>query len=671
MLVWVLAAGLGGCGPDRGDKPVLGAEQLYLDAADQVLPVAVVGLAYDAPLLVTGGEPPYLWSAPEGTGVPTGLALRPDGHLVGVPAEAGTFLFSALIADSAGRSKRIEVTVEVILEPQVVTCGETVSGSFAGTAVGFEGPDLTAQESLAWLAVALPETLTTRVELGFDARAVATLYVERAAEPIGSSDIDEHYVSFYLNPGLTDMVVTLDAGTNPSLTPYLAQGLVPLLLVGQSPGDWEMTVTCSDGPIFVTTAQYPTRLGDPLDVDFDVYGDNTGVRIWTEDPLPDWMLWDEATGRVEGTAEEQGAWEFTVIAETEDGRRREERSILGVYDVVDLACDTTTPLSTDEGYFDGDFYSYFDPRGYGVFRLPLDGIAPSAITLRTSGADAHYIGLADPDPGWLRFYGGAERVYVNLPEASLEVSPRSYPATDHYLAANELYFSAASIGLDLSLDVSVDCDPAPRPDLAALPVIPALGGGSFPLAGLGGTPPYTWSATGLPNGVALDAGGLLHGAAVAGTYPVEVTIRDSAGGSSTEAYPLYVGTDAACAGYTPIRCGDAVEGTYTESYFNDDNGSRSTTVFCLVDQTEEGLGFEVYSDDGELRVDVADPGRSAREMFDQGYGTYVAWVGRDGTEGVPVDRFSWPNLADYDQLPVLVAVRAYDPGDWAVHLVCQ
>jgi hypothetical protein len=670
-----LALGLGlvaGCGPDRGDKPVFGAEQQYLDAPNQILPVAIVGDPYDAALTVSGGDAPYVWTVPEAVGVPQGLALLGDGRLTGVPAEAGVFTFSALVADSAGRSKRLEATVEVVLEPEVVRCGESVSGSFAGSAFGFAGADLTALDSLAWLAVELPQDLTTRIELVFDTDAVSTVYVERAAEPIGSSDLDEHYVPFYLNPGLTELTITLDAGTLPSLTPYLSQPMLPLLHMGQSAGDWTMSVVCSDGPVFVQTAQYPTRLGDPIEVDYQVYGDNTGVRIWTEDPLPDWFVWDEATGGVSGTAMEAGGWEFTVIAETEDGRRREERSILGAYDVVDLECGQSAVLDTEEGYFDGEFYSYFDPRGFAVYRVPLANESLSAITLRVTGSDGHYVGLADPEPGWLRFYGGAERLYLNLPEVALEVSPRSYPATDHYLAVDELYFSAASIGFGLSMEVSVDCDAGPRPDLAGLPVIPALGGASFPLPTIGGTPPYSWSATGLPGGLTLEPSGLLRGDGGAlGAYAVALTVEDAVGLSTTEPYTLYVGADAACAGYEPIRCGDSIDGTFTEPYFNDGNGDRSTRVFCRVDDTDEGMGFEVYSDDGELRVDVVDPGRSAEEMFFEGAGTYVAWVDRDASEGVAIDRFSWPNIDDYQDLPVLVAVRAYDPGDWTVHLVCQ
>src|SRR5688572_8819598 len=74
----------------RGEKPVLGAEQLYLDATNQTLPPAVVGQPYTAQLLVQGGEPPYTWFDPDFS-LPQGLALVPEGRIEGTPVAAGEY----------------------------------------------------------------------------------------------------------------------------------------------------------------------------------------------------------------------------------------------------------------------------------------------------------------------------------------------------------------------------------------------------------------------------------------------------------------------------------------------------------------------------------------------------------------------------------------------------
>ena len=53
---------------------------------------------------------------------------------------------------------------------------------------------------------------------------------------------------------------------------------------------------------------------------------------------------------------------------------------------------------------------------------------------------------------------------------------------------------------------------------------------SFDLAATGGTPPYTWSATGLPDGVAVSNSGTVSGTpTTANTYNVTATVTDSAG----------------------------------------------------------------------------------------------------------------------------------------------
>ncbi len=60
---------------------------------------------------------------------------------------------------------------------------------------------------------------------------------------------------------------------------------------------------------------------------------------------------------------------------------------------------------------------------------------------------------------------------------------------------------------------------------------------SLRLTVFGGTAPYTWSATGLPSGMSLDATGLVSGTPSAeGTHEVTVTVTDSAGLSASTTF---------------------------------------------------------------------------------------------------------------------------------------
>ena len=51
---------------------------------------------------------------------------------------------------------------------------------------------------------------------------------------------------------------------------------------------------------------------------------------------------------------------------------------------------------------------------------------------------------------------------------------------------------------------------------------------SAPVSAVGGTPPYTWTATGLPPGLTISSAGIISGTpTTTGTYSVTVTVTDS------------------------------------------------------------------------------------------------------------------------------------------------
>ncbi len=77
-------------------------------------------------------------------------------------------------------------------------------------------------------------------------------------------------------------------------------------------------------------------------------------------------------------------------------------------------------------------------------------------------------------------------------------------------------------------------------------------GGSvnLPLSASGGTSPYTWSATGLPAGLSINAStGTISGTATtAGTSNVTVTAKDAANKTGTASFTWTVGTTGGCSG---------------------------------------------------------------------------------------------------------------------------
>ncbi len=657
--------------PADGRTELPPVDDAFLVAADQLLPGGVVGVAYEAPLEVSGGTAPYAWSVGAEQELPGGLVLWPEGVIRGTPSEAGEHRFGVTVVDAEGRTKSLVVTLTVRLDPQTVSCGGSIGGTFSGSAMDFGGPDFDALDNLAWIGVEVPSDDTQRVELVFTVQSPASVYVQLPAEPLGSWNLEDEYRQYFLSPPVSQRVVRIDPGTNPSLSGYQSQPIIPALLVAQGPGEWSLDVVCTDGPVFERLPQYPTELGTEIAIDYDVYGSPAGVRIYTEDPLPDWMQWDETTGRVSGIAEEPGAWEITVVAETEDGRRREGRSIIGVYEVRPAQCGDRLPIELEENYFEGEFGSYWDPRGYAVHRLELDGVPVSAIDLRADAGDGHYLGITEPEPGWLKFFASGEQVASSGGPAQLRIDPRTYPASRHYVQDGELYVISAPTQTLTTYQLSIDCDLGPRTDLAALPVVEPFIPVDYPLPVIGGAPPFVFSAIGLPEGLSVRNGKLQGTTSELGVFDVLLDVEDATGAASAESYPLYATPEDACFDATPIQCGESVSGTFTATYFADGNGPSSSEVFCYLDRDGRSLGWEVYSDDGELRVDVGDPGATVATMWNQSRYTYAAYVESGSSEGVALNPWSWPRLTDYDQAAVRLAVRAYNPGDWTVTLSCE
>lgn len=662
-----LGALAAGCGrlPERGSAPVLPPEAKYVAADDTVLPSGVVGEPYTAAVAATGGEPPYRWRAVDP--LPHGLELAPDGTFGGRPLEGGTSTFALQATDAEGRTKRMLATFTAVLIPETVGCGGHLEGRFRA-GVFDDGPDLSRYDDLAWLAIELPGDATTRVAVTVAGSGDLQTYVQRVNEVPGSWDLGGYAArSVKIEDG--PRVLNIDAGTDPSLTEYAGQTLVPVLLAPREAGDWTLDVACSDGPVFETLNKFPKRLGDDVYVDYQVFGDNTGVRIWTDDPRPAWLTWDDTTGTVVGHAEEVESWEFTIHARSPDGRERTETALIGTFDVTDVPCGGTAPVVVSQAWTEGLHTKRYDPRGFHTFRVPFASPEPSRIDIRVTGGAAHYLGLARPDPGWQVYFGQAEEHEVNG-TARIRVDSASYPASRDFVDAGELYFTAASDtegALD-GISVEVDCSYDPLPDVRGLPVLEVLEPVDLALGGIGGVPPYRWEADGLPEGLRIDATGRVTGqAGAAGTHRVTFRLTDSAGTVGEERLDWTIGSENACLGFREIGCGGAVNDELTTTW---DEGAAGRDTFCIRD-TSRDLGLVVYADDGELNLSLGDPGVSRRdELFEPGHSTWVAEIERHQVIGVPFDTFSFPNRLDYDRRPLFATIAASDPGTYALEVEC-
>jgi hypothetical protein len=88
--------------------------------ASLALPSATVGSAYNQALVVFGGSTPYRFTVVDGS-LPSGMKLSADGVLAGVPATAGTYLFTVGITDANGVSITQSFRLVVEKAPPTVT----------------------------------------------------------------------------------------------------------------------------------------------------------------------------------------------------------------------------------------------------------------------------------------------------------------------------------------------------------------------------------------------------------------------------------------------------------------------------------------------------------------------------------------------------------------------
>jgi hypothetical protein len=627
---------------------------------------AVVGEVYTARLAADGGEGPLRWTLLDGE-LPEGLVFNPAGAISGVPARAGDASVTVQVQDARERVSTADLDLSVIYSASAIPCGESLSGRFSAAAFVDFDLDLELVDGYAWVQIPLPLDDTTRVELfgTFDEAFFGVVYLGLPGTRPGDTDLDHYDFPTFLfdSDGLT-----LDLGTSPSLQEYAAIGdALTVLFAVDRATDWTLTTACSNGPIFRDLLFLPTRLGDDIEINYSVEGgleDQLTTRIWTDDPLPDWLTWDESTGLLTGLPPEAGVWEYTVFAEDDEGRVREEHSGFGVYEPIDLACGESFEVQLQEMYYEGELYSYYDPRGYAVIRTPMDE-AVSLVGATLTGGTAMNLGFASPASTTPYYAGGASTSTNNGSTLGVVIDPRSWPSIQDYQAVDdEVYTIVYSRSGTPPMTVQVDCESSPRPAVAALPVLPVGTELAVTLEAIGGLGEVDWSAAGLPAGVSLSADGELASVdAIAGTTPVDLTVTDAEGASSTTSYDLHVGWDAACVGAPLLACGASTSGTFVEAF-----GQPET--LCLGDAANAHGRLRLTTEAGDgarISTSYVNPGQDAR--------TGVASSATLASPGEPatlvIGETSSVPIEAWTDLPVFIRVRGFDPGDWSVALQCE
>lgn len=177
---------------------------------------------------------------------------------------------------------------------------------------------------------------------------------------------------------------------------------------------------------------------------------------------------------------------------------------------------------------------YRDPQGN-----PVEGVQMNF----TADPVSPHISF-NPPAAFTNRNGGAStqvRINASTPEGSYALVAYTSAASGGPNARGQTEISVSSEYETLRITTPTLGGPYESDTTASAPGPPVVGSGqsvSVAFSAVGGVPPYTWSATGLPANVTL-LGNAIQGTILApGTSAVSVTVTDSLGATATGSYSL-------------------------------------------------------------------------------------------------------------------------------------
>jgi hypothetical protein len=557
--------------PEVNDPPVV-------DAA--TLPTGVVGAAYAHPLEATGGDGTYVWAVVEGS-LPPGLSLDASGMISGTPTAADTSRFTVEAASGDRQSAVAELSIVVFDALDVVT--DSLRDAVVGTAYAdtleaaggdgvhtwsLDGDALPAglaldpSGAITGTPVAPGSTvITVRATTGDGQTATANLTlgvftplsVATASLPPGVSGFAYEYPLTALGgDGAYRWVVA--TGTLPD-----GLGLDSLGVLGGTPATEGSTtftaeVTSGDGQtatveltfavwndLAISTDTVPTGVaGVPYAATLTASGGD-GPVTWsvTGGSLPDGLTLT-AAGEIGGTPSTAGSSSFTVHAVTGDGQTDTVSLTLAVLEPLAIATDT----------------------------LPTGVVGTAyAVTLAASGGDGAYT--------WSLTAGTPPEGLVLDPAGRIEGTPTEAASAILTLQVTTGDGQSATVDLQLDIWASVVISTATLPDAeVSVPYTQSL-------TATGGDGVFVWAieAGALPDGIALDATGVVSGTATTAggtTFTVRVTTGD--GQTTTTALDLKAWRGA----------------TYVEGYAGANSVDRGETIDLLTSTDGSEHVMRVY-----------------------------------------------------------------------------
>lgn len=500
------------------------------------LPAAIVGEQYSVTLAGLGGNTPYTWAV---TDLPDGLTLDTSiGAITGTPTVAGSVDLDVTLTDKNERtatttlslSVRDAVHVTMATVPNGVV-GTEYSGSISaggGTApyswdstalpaglVLSEGGALSGTPTIDGTT---PVTFTVTDSHGTTATTDVSITIVKAVH-ITTTELPSGVVGTSY-PGITLSAAdgnsgdytwqsnTLPAGLSLSAagkitgTPTTAGTFdaVKITVTDAAGKSAEATFTVVVAPaVHITTASLPdANLGESYSVDLEAAG-GTAAYVWSSSELPEGLALDADNGTIAGTPTQAGTFDDIQLTVTDANDKTD--SVAVSLTVIPAVHVTTATLPTVEA---GDPYP--------------------ATTLEAAGGTAPYSWTVDTLPAGLTLTNGV-----------IEGTPTTAGTTTVTVTVTDAHSQTATAALSITVNAAAHLT------TTALSIGVIGGDYTTTLTAAGGTSPYTYAVSTLPEGITFSGDTLSGTPTTADTNtPVEVTVTDARGRSNTATLGLTV-----------------------------------------------------------------------------------------------------------------------------------
>jgi hypothetical protein len=439
------------------------------------LPAATAGQAYTASLSAADGTAPCTWAVTSGS-LPAGLTLNPStGAISGTPTTAGTTTITVTATDSTVTPTVGNTSGSTVLTPTPGQASATLTLTVNPGALGITTSSLAAGTvGQAYSSGALSAT---------GGVGPYTWSISSGSLPAGLN----------LNPATGAITGTPTAAgsstvgvtVTDSSTPAPASATQTFTIAVLNPN--QLAISTASLPAGVVNLAYSAPLA--------AAGGN-GSYTWTASGVPAGIAVNPSTGVVSGTPTRAGA--FTMTVKVTDSSKPIQTATAKVTLTINAA-PTIATSSLGKGTV-GQPYSATLSAGGGATPYTWSissGSLPAGLSLNSATGTITGTPTA----------AGSSTVGVTLTDSS---TPSAATATRTFtLAVNPAKLQVTTISLS-SGQVGQSY--------------------SATLAANGGTMPYTWTASGLPAGVTVNASGAIGGTPTkAGNYTVKVKVTDSAG----------------------------------------------------------------------------------------------------------------------------------------------